>query len=216
MRRGTIIALAALVLATAPVGTPPLASPLPKAQQTPAAETPAAETPAAETPAAETSAAGTPAAGTPAPNAKVEKLGLLSIGVGWYDWNDDKDAVDLRLEYRSPHEALWRLKPWIGLEGTTDGAVYGVAGMLVDIFFGRRLVLTPSFGGGLYADGGGKDLGHVVEFRSQLELGYRFDDRSRLSVAVSHISNASLDDNNPGTEVATIYYHMPIRSIFGE
>ncbi|MBO6784517.1 MAG: acyloxyacyl hydrolase, partial [Alphaproteobacteria bacterium] len=61
-----------------------------------------------------------------------------------------------------------------------------------------------------YADGNGKDLGHTIEFRSQLEIGYRFDDRSRLSFAVSHISNASLGDSNPGTEIATIYYHIPI------
>ena len=215
MRRGTIIAVAALVLATAPVGAAAwaeeLASGKPKVPEKPATGQPAAGQPATGQPATEM-----PAVEKAVPKVNGEKSGLLSIGIGWYDWNDDKDAVDFRLEYRSPHEVLWHVKPWIGMEGTTDGAVYGVAGILVDLFLGSNLVFTPSFGGGLYADGGGKDLGHVVEFRSQLELGYRFDDRSRLSVAVSHISNASLDDNNPGTEVATIYYHMPIRSLFGE
>ncbi len=152
-------------------------------------------------------------AGAPAWAAEAD---FLSIGAGWYDFNDDEGAVDIRLEYRPEWKFLWHLKPWVGLEATYDGAVYGAGGVLVDIFFGRRLVLTPSFGAGLYANGGGKDLGLVVEFRSQLELGYRFDDRSRLSAAVSHISNSSLDDNNPGTEIATIYYHLPLDSLFGE
>ncbi len=141
---------------------------------------------------------------------------FLSVGAGWYDFNDDRDAVDFRLEYRSGWKMLGFVKPWAGLEATSDRAVYGVAGILVDVFFGRRMVLTPSFGVGAYADGDGKDLGHTIEFRSQLELGYRFDDRSRLSLAVGHISNASLGDVNPGTEIATLYYHIPMRVLTGD
>lgn len=141
---------------------------------------------------------------------------FLSIGAGWYDFNDNMDAVDGRLEYRSNLKVLGLVKPWAGFEFTSDGAIYGVAGILMDIHFGRRIVLTPSFGVGLYGDGDGKDLGHAVEFRSQLELGYRFDDWSRIALAVSHISNASLGENNPGTEIATVYYHLPVRNLFGD
>lgn len=138
---------------------------------------------------------------------------FLVIGGGWYDWNDDKDAIDFRVEYRSDFKALGVFKPWFGFEATSDQAVYALGGILVDLYFGRRWVLTPSFGAGFYTDGNGKDLGHTIEFRSQLEFGYRFDDRSRLSLAVSHISNASLGDSNPGTEIATIYYHIPFRDV---
>lgn len=155
-------------------------------------------------------------AATPDPALAGDEPDFLAVGTGWYDFNDDRDAVDFRLEYRSDWKMLGIVKPWAGLEVTSDSAGYVVAGVLVDIFFGRRVVLTPSFGVGAYADGDGKDLGHVIEFRSQLELGYRFDDRSRLSLAVSHISNASLDDNNPGTEIATVYYHLPLRNLTGE
>lgn len=150
------------------------------------------------------------AAGTPA---AADDPDFLSVGAGWYDWNDDKDAVDFRVEYRSDYKALGFIKPWIGFEATSDQAIYGLAGILTDIYFGRRWVLTPSFGAGLYGDGNGKDLGSTIEFRSQLEFGYRFDDWSRISIAVSHISNASLDDNNPGTEIATIYYHIPFSTV---
>jgi hypothetical protein len=150
------------------------------------------------------------AAAIMAPPASAQEPSFLSVGAGWYDFNDDQDAIDLRVEYRSGHKIFGRVKPWIGLEVTSDVAAYGVGGILADIFFGRRIVLTPSFGVGVYTDGDGKDLGSAVEFRSQLELGYRFDDRSRLALAVSHISNAHLTEQNPGTEIATIYYHLPL------
>ncbi len=135
---------------------------------------------------------------------------FLVFGLGYYDMNKQDDtAVDFRLEYRHG-EKFWIFKPWVGVEGTSDGAFYGAAGVLVDVYFGTRVVLTPSFGAGLYANGSGKDLGHAVEFRSQIELSYRFDDRSRLGVAFSHISNASIADENPGVEVLNIYYSLPL------
>jgi len=148
--------------------------------------------------------------------AQADDPDFIAVGSGWYDWNDDKDAVDFRIEYRSGYKMLGIVKPWLGLEGTTDSALYATAGILMDVYFGRRWVFTPSFGAGYYKHGDGKDLGHDIEFRSQLELGYRFDNRSRISFAISHISNASLSDNNPGTEIATIYYHIPISGVFGD
>ena len=134
---------------------------------------------------------------------------FLAFGVGAFDILDDETAADFRVEYRHDQK-LWIFKPWAGIEATSDGAVYGVGGILVDVFLGRRLVITPSFGVGAYADGGGKDLGSVLEFRSQVETAYRFDDRSRLGVASGHISNASIGDDNPGTEILTFYYSIPL------
>ncbi|MFB0922334.1 MAG: acyloxyacyl hydrolase [Alphaproteobacteria bacterium] len=135
------------------------------------------------------------------------------IGGGWYDFNDNEEAFDFRAEYRSGYKALGFIKPWAGIEATTEQAIYGAVGILTDLYFGRRWVVTPSFGAGLYGDGSGKDLGHTIEFRSQIELGYRFDDRSRISLALGHISNTGLGDSNPGTEIATIYYHIPFEDI---
>lgn|SRR5512138_3677246 len=143
-----------------------------------------------------------------------ETPAVISLGAGWYDFKlQDDEAVDFRLEYRHGEDFLW-LKPWGGLEVTSDGAVWGGVGVLIDITFFDAVVLTGSFAPGLYEDGNGKDLGHTVEFRSQVELGYQFENRSRLSVAFSHISNASLDDHNPGVEVLNLYYHIPLELLF--
>ena len=138
---------------------------------------------------------------------------FFSVGGGWYDFNDNQDAIDFRAEYRSGYKMLGFLKPWVGVEVSSDQAGYTLVGVLTDLYFGRRWVLTPSFGTGIYINGNGKDLGNPIEFRSQLEFGYRFDDHSRVSLGISHISNASLSDNKPGTEIATVYYHIAIDDI---
>lgn len=139
---------------------------------------------------------------------------LIAFGLGYYDINQrDDEAADFRLEYRSDL-ALWLIKPWAGLEATSDGALYGVAGLLADLPLGEHVVLTPGLGAGAYRDGGGKDLGAVVEFRSQIELAWRFADASRLGLAFSHISNASLGDDNPGAEILTLYYAIPVERLF--
>ncbi len=152
----------------------------------------------------------------------VGKTHLLSVSAGYFDIldNADNSAVDLRLEFRPDFAFLLdtemvQLKPFAGFEATSDSALYALGGILLDVSLGDRFVLTPSFGAGLYADGDGPDLGHTIEFRSQLELGYRFDNESRISAAFSHISNASLGDQNPGVEILSVYYHFPLRAITG-
>ncbi len=142
---------------------------------------------------------------------------FLSVGAGYFDFNRQKDqGAEFRLEYRSSKK-LWVFKPFATAAYTSPGHGFVGAGVLIDVFLGRRFVLTPSFAPHLYW-GGNKDLdlGHVVEFRSQLELAYRFDNRSRLGLAISHYSNASLGDTNPGTETATLYYSLSLDKLFGK
>jgi len=144
-----------------------------------------------------------------APAVLADDPSFLSFGTGYFDINDNEDAGEFRIEYRSGTK-YGVFKPFAGAMLTTDAAVYGYGGVLVDIYLGRRFVLTPSFAAGLYGDGDGKDLGHVVEFRSGIEASYRFDSRARVGLLFYHISNASLDDDNPGTEVLSFSYSVPL------
>ena len=57
---------------------------------------------------------------------------------------------------------------------------------------------------GYFARGNGIDLGSWWEFRSGAELDYRFANRSRLGVAVHHMSNAGLTQRNAGEESVTL------------
>ncbi len=140
---------------------------------------------------------------------------LLAFSLGWFDLIDEDDqAGDFRLEYRAGTRWLGFLKPWAGLEVTSDGAFYPQVGGLMDLYFGRRWVLTPSLGLGAYIEGGGKDLGGEIAFRPQLELSYRFDDRTRLGFYFSHITNFGLHSDNPGTEVIGLTYQRPLPLLF--
>ena len=138
---------------------------------------------------------------------------FISIGAGAYDWNRKKDpGTEVRLEYRDNHKIFNLFKPFAAVSAaTSSNTFFAGAGILMDLYFGKRIVLTPSFAPHYYHGGNDKlDLDYALEFRSQLELSYRFDNRSRLGVAVSHYSNASLGKTNPGTECAQIYYSIPI------
>lgn len=142
---------------------------------------------------------------------------FISLGAGYFDFNRQKDeGGEFRAEYRSDYK-LWVFKPFAAIDYSTTGQGFAGAGVLVDIYFGRRFVLTPSFAPHYYwGDNKKLDLGYALEFRSQLEAAYRFDDRSRLGMAIGHYSNASLGDSNPGTEFLTVYYSIPLQGWLGK
>lgn len=153
--------------------------------------------------------------GIPAQAQESANLSYLSLGIGAYNVFDSDTSADVRVEYRHGTPLFWKIKPWAGLEATTEGSIWGGGGVLADFNLADNIYLTPSFGVGLYTDGGSDtDLGHPIEFRSQLEGGYQFLNGHRVGVAFSHISNAGLDNDNPGTEILNLYYHIPVGHLF--
>lgn len=140
---------------------------------------------------------------------------FITFAAGAFDFNRQKDdGAEFRLEYRSAYK-LWELKPFATAAVASNGMTFIGAGVLMDIFFGRRFVVTPSFAPTWWRGKTDKlDMGHAIEFRSQLEVAYRFDDRSRLGLSISHYSNASLGDDNPGTESILLNYSYPLGSMF--
>lgn len=138
----------------------------------------------------------------------------LTLSAGWFDFNRQKDdGGEFRLEYRS-HLKLWELKPFATLAVASNGMTFIGAGVLMDIYLGRRWVVTPSLAPTWWR---GKtdtlDMGYAVAFRTQLEVAYRFDDRSRLGLSISHYSNAHLGDTNPGTESVMANYSIPFSKL---
>lgn len=149
--------------------------------------------------------------------ARAEEPDFVTFGAGYYDLFDDQAAAEARFEYRfsEANKLLW-FTPFAGFTATSDAATYGYAGIAVDVFFGSRWVATPTFAAGLYGNGEGKDLGHAIEFRSGLEIAYRFDDYSRLGLSFTHISNAGIGDRNPGVESLVLFYAVPFDTLFAD
>jgi lipid A 3-O-deacylase len=92
------------------------------------------------------------------------------------------------------------LAPVGGLLVASRGSLYVYGGVRADIQLGKRWVATPGFAAGIFRRGSGQDLGGPVEFRSSIELAYRFGDGSRLGLNLSHLSNGGFYDRNPGSE----------------
>lgn len=133
---------------------------------------------------------------------------FVTVGAGGFDVNDNETAGQFEIQGRL-NNRLWFFKPHFGMFFTTESGFYGYAGVMTDIFFGGRFVASPSFAVGGNQEGNGKQLGGTLEFRSAIELAYRFDDRSRLGIQVGHLSNAGIYAENPGTEFAILNYSIP-------
>lgn len=161
-------------------------------------------------------AAGAPSAARETKSGWLDRddVSLFAFSAGYFDINRRRDtAAEGRIEYRAA-ERFWLFKPFGGLMATSDEAIHAFAGVLIDIYLGDRFVVTPSFAPGYFHKGDGRDLGHKLEFRSQIEVAYRFADKSRLGVSFNHISNAGIGDRNPGTETLAITYALPTDTFF--
>ncbi len=142
--------------------------------------------------------------------ARADDPPFIQSSVGIFDIDHHQKATAFNFEYRFADKLLWIFKPIAGGFVTTKRGLYGYGGLRIDIFLGDRLVFTPSTAFGLYDRGNGKDLGDVIEFRSGVELDYRFDNRARLGVGFHHLSNAGIGRINPGTEILGAFFSFPL------
>jgi hypothetical protein len=111
-------------------------------------------------------------------------------------------------EYRFG-DLWWILAPFVGVQGTNQGAFYGYFGFGFDIHLPYNLVVTPSGAFGYFEPGHGLDLGSIWEFRSGAELAYRTDDHRRFGIGFYHLSNAGIGKKNPGQEMVTAVFTVP-------
>ena len=135
----------------------------------------------------------------------------LSFSIGQFDINDTVDSAEMRLEYlysQNLYNNKFDLKPFVGAMINSDSGKYIYSGLRKDYVISSKWNFTPSFAVGYYDKGSSKDLGHNIEFRSQLEFSYQTSN-GRVGFNVNHISNASIGNKNPGTESATVSFTRP-------
>jgi len=131
-----------------------------------------------------------------------EKNTEINVYSGMFDFSDD-GAKSTLFGFQHQNEELKRnsflgtLSPITGGMLTADNAVYLYTGVQADYDIGL-LKLTPSFTPGIYNQGNGKDLGHIIEFKSELRLSMDLSKNSMFGMSYNHISNASLGSKNPG------------------
>ena len=122
--------------------------------------------------------------------------------IGNFDFSDDKQAA-LLFGFQHQNVSLERdtflgnVSPISGGFITENSAVYVYSGIEWNFDIGS-FGFTPSFAPGLYHKGDGKDLGHVLEFKTEVQLSYSSSKDTSFGVSYNHVSNASLGDKNPG------------------
>lgn len=144
------------------------------------------------------------------PVAAVPMINLTFGKVGVFD--DEFKADRVGIEYRFRPFGKWNLIPAIGYALSEDDDSFLYADLRYDYWLSSRWVLIPSLGAGIFTNGEKLDLGSDFEFRSGLELAYRFNTNYRIGVALFHLSNAGISDNNPGTESLVLSLSIPLKS----
>ena len=126
----------------------------------------------------------------------------FNVYSGMFDFSDNGKKSTL-IGFQHQNENLNRdtffgnISPITGALITADNAGYIYTGIQAQYKLGN-LNITPSFTPGLYHEGDGKDLGHLLEFKSEVQISLNIFKNSELGFSYNHISNASLGDKNPG------------------
>ena len=131
-----------------------------------------------------------------------EKRSGVNFYTGMFDFSDDgKKSALYGIEHQNENlyrdTIFGRISPVTGAMITADSATYFYTGIETNYAIGS-LNITPSFTPGWYTQGGGKDLGHPIEFKSEVQLSLDLTEGSNLGMSYNHVSNASLGDKNPG------------------
>ena len=137
--------------------------------------------------------------------------GDFVVGLGADDLEEGSGST-FQLEYHSDpvREYRWgTLSGFVVAQVDDDSDTFVGAGISAIRNLNEKWFFEGSLAAGYYDAGRrGLDLGGDVQFRTLIGLGYRVSDKSRISIAIDHISNAGLDDFNPGREALTIRYGM--------
>ena len=131
-----------------------------------------------------------------------EKNTEFNVYSGMFDFSDDgKRSTLIGIQHQNENlnrdTFLGNLSPITGVLITSDNAGYVYTGVQAQYKIGI-LNITPSFTPGLYHEGDGKDLGHMLEFKSEVQLSLDLSKNTELGFSYNHLSNASLGDKNPG------------------
>ena len=126
----------------------------------------------------------------------------LNFFTGMFDFSDKGQSSGLfGLQHQDEDlfrdSFLGRLSPITGGFLTSKNGFYLYTGISAEYELGPFNII-PSFAPGLYDAGTGKDLGHPVEFKSEVQMTFDFSDSTHLGMSYNHISNASLGSKNPG------------------
>ena len=138
----------------------------------------------------------------------------LIIAAGGTQFSDDRatNSALASLEYRhSPFLGAGKIDVALAAAAIahTSGDVFLGGGLSAQYRRHPRWFIEASVMPGAYWENEqGNGLGSTFEIRSQLALGYTLKSGDRISIGISHKSNASTAEFNPGVNSLTVRWHF--------
>ena len=123
--------------------------------------------------------------------------------VGKFDYNRKNNTSLFGIQHENQNlfrnTFIGKISPITGFMMTGDNSTYLYTGVEANYNIGY-INFTPSFSPGLYGQGHGKDLGHMLEFKSELQLSLDLPKDTEFGFSLNHMSNGDISEKNPGTD----------------
>lgn len=136
------------------------------------------------------------------------------FGAGYADFSDsfsvDQAIFSVEYQHRPFHRAERFSATWgVAISSDKDGDSHIGAGLIGTYRFADRWFVEGSVMPGYYNESLAlNDLGGSFQIRSLLGLGYTLDGGNAVSMAITHKSNASTQEKNPGVNALMLRYHL--------
>ncbi len=138
----------------------------------------------------------------------------IIFGAGYADYSDsqseDQAIFSLEYQHKPFHQATRFSATWgAALSVDVDGDTHIGAGLIGVYAFNDRWFVEGSVMPGYYDESNAlNDLGGSFQIRSLLGVGYTLNSGNKVSVAITHKSNASTQEENPGVNAVMLRYHL--------
>ena len=140
----------------------------------------------------------------------------LIFGLGQSDYSEtgseDGIVFEVELHGDSFFERGNFSAGWGGVASVQETGDAFIGGGLVGTFQlrNRWFIETSVMPGAYFESEEGNDLGSTFEIRSLLGVGRTLNNGNAISLSVSHKSNASTAERNPGVNSVTLRWHKPL------
>jgi hypothetical protein len=141
--------------------------------------------------------------------ARINPRPLLIVGGGYLDTRKWPGG-EFQIEYKFGKCICYHLRPQVTFLWTQFASGFIGYGIGWELYMGSRVLIIPSFSPGIYWRGHGRDLGCPIEFQSGLEIAYEIQNKGRIGLQISHVSNAHLSHTNPGFNSLTLRVAIPL------
>ena len=136
---------------------------------------------------------------------------IVGFGAVKFNSGNAPNTQKFTFEYRFDPYREWgggQIGWGVAVVGHASGDVWAGGGLIAQQQLGNRWFAEASLMPGFYFESSpGTDLGHIIEFRSTLAVGYEISKTMSISLAIDHRSNGGLSDFNPGSNGVSLRLH---------